>query len=62
MLERKLARLSKEDVDDDALGRSEENLLDELLALVVAAVGADKLHLSSRHPDVETRVLAVFVK
>ena len=53
MLESEVARLCEENVDDDPLGWSEENLLDALLTLVVAAVGADKLHLSSRHPDIE---------
>ena len=44
VLERQLAGLVEEHVDDDALGGREDDLLDELLVLDVAAVAADELH------------------
>ena len=53
MLERELAGLGEEDVDDDALRGSEKSLLDELLVLVVAAVAADELHARPRQGHVE---------
>ena len=53
MLELELARLREEHVDDDALGGREQDLVDELLVLVVAGVGADELHLRARQRHVE---------
>ncbi len=53
VLERELAGLLEEDVDDDALGGSKQHLFDELLTLVVTAVGADELHPCARQGDVE---------
>lgn len=62
MLERELAELREEDVDDDALGGRHENVVDELLVLVGAAVAADELHLRAGSVTLKARVLAVFVK
>ena len=53
MLEHVLARLLEENVDDEPLGRRQENLLDEALVFVVSAVSADELHASSRQRHVE---------
>ena len=53
VLEGELARLTEEDVDDHALGGSDEHLFDELLVLVVAAVSADELHPGPGQGDVE---------
>ena len=62
VLERQLAGLVEEDVDDHALRRREHDLLDELLVLDVAAVAADELHPRARQRDLEDRVLAVLVR
>ena len=60
MLELELAGVREEHVDDDTLGRGEQDLVDEFLALVVAGVGADQLHLRARQRHVEdTRVRGV---
>ena len=48
VLELELAGVREEHVDDDTLGRREQDLVDELLVLVVAGVGADQLHLRAR--------------
>ena len=53
VLELELAGIGKEDVDDDTLGGSEQNLLDQLLPFVVACVGTDQLHLCAGQCDVE---------
>ena len=53
MFERELSGLREEDVDNDALGGREQDLLDYLLLFVVAAVGADELHSRPRQRDVE---------
>ena len=53
MLELELARLGKEHVHDDTLGRGEQDVADELLVLVVAGVGADQLHLRARQRHIE---------
>ena len=53
MLEHVFARLLEEDVDDEPLGRRQQDLLDEPLVLVVSAVSADQLHASSRERHVE---------
>ena len=53
VLELELAGVRKEHVDDDTLGGGEQDLVDELLALVVAGVGADQLHLRARQRHVE---------
>ena len=53
MLENVLARLLEEDVDDEPLGRRQENLVDEAFVLVVSAVSADELHASSGQRHVE---------
>jgi hypothetical protein len=57
VLELDLTGVREEHVNDDALRRRDEDLLDELLTLVVTGVGADQLHLRTRQRDVEdTRV------
>ncbi len=53
MFHRQLARLVEEHVDDDALGRRQHHVVDELLVLDVAAVAADELDLSSGERDLE---------
>ena len=53
VLELELARIWEEHVHDDALGRGEQDLVDELLVLVVAGVGADQLHLRARQRHIE---------
>ena len=53
MLETNVSGRVEEDVDADALGRREQDFLDEFLALMAAAVAADELHLRPAHPDVE---------
>jgi hypothetical protein len=53
VLELEVAGICEEHVDDDALGRGKQHFLDELLALVVAGVGADELHLRARQRHVE---------
>ena len=62
MLERELAGLRKEHVDDDTLGRREQDLLDELLPLVVAASAPTSFICAPGSATLKTRVLAVFVK
>ena len=50
----------EEDVDDGPLGRGEHDLVDDLLALVAAAVPADELHPRAGQGNVEdTRVRRV---
>ena len=53
VLERQLSRLSEEHVDDDALRRSQDHRVDELLVLVAAAVATDQLHLRARQRHLE---------
>ena len=53
VLERELAGLLEEHVDHHPLRRREEDVLDELLALVAAAVAAHELHPGSRQADLE---------
>ena len=53
MLERRLSGLVEEHVDDDALGGRKDDVLDHLLALVVAAVAADELHPRTGDADLE---------
>ena len=53
VLELELARIGEQHVHDDALGRGEQDLVDELLVLVVAGVGANQLHLRARQRHVE---------
>ena len=53
VLQRELAVLVEQDVDDDALGRSQDHVVDELLVLDVAAVAADELHPRARQRDLE---------
>jgi hypothetical protein len=50
------------DVHHDPLGRGDESRFDELLVLVVTAVGADELHPGAGNHDVEDSVFAVFVR
>ena len=44
VLERERSRLGEVNVDDQTLGGSDQELLDELLALVVSAVRPHELH------------------
>ena len=53
VLECHVTRLAEQDVHDDALGGSQEHLLDELLVLVVPAVPAHELHPGTRDRHVE---------
>ena len=53
VLELELARIWEQHVHDDALGRGEQDLVDELLVLVVAGVSTDQLHLRARQRHVE---------
>ena len=53
VLELELACVREEHVHDDTLGGGEQDLVDEFLALVVAGVGADQLHLRARQRHVE---------
>ena len=53
VLELELACVRKEHVDDDTLGGGEQDLVDQFLALVVAGIGADQLHLRARQRHVE---------
>ena len=53
VLEHVLARLLEEHVYYEPLGRRQENLFDEALVLVVAAVSADELHASTWQRHVE---------
>ena len=53
MDERQVAWLIEQHIDDDALGRGDEQLVDVLLALVVPAVGTDELHASAGQRHVE---------
>ena len=53
VLERQVARLVEQDVHDHALGGREDDVLDELLVLDVAAVAADELHARARQRDLE---------
>ena len=53
VLERHVAGLLEQHVDDHALGGSEDDRVDELLALVAAAVPAHELHSRARQRDVE---------
>jgi hypothetical protein len=62
VLERQIARLLEEDVDDDSLRRSEDDVVDKLLLLYMAAVAADKLHPAPGRATLKTRVLAVLVR
>ncbi len=60
VLERQLSRLLEENVDDDSLRGREDHRVDELLALVAAAIAADELDSRARQGDVEhTRVRSV---
>jgi hypothetical protein len=43
----------EEDIDDYALGWSDDYVFDELLVLHMAAVAADQLHPGSRHSHPE---------
>ena len=47
------AGVGEQNVDDNALRGSDQDLLDELFALVVSAVRPYKLHLSAGEGDVE---------
>ena len=62
MLERQLARLIEEHVDHHALRRREDDGVDELLVLDMAAVAADELHRAPGSATLKTRVLAVLVR
>ena len=62
MLERQLARLVEQHVDDDTLRRRKDDVLDELLMLDVAAVAADELHPRAGQLTLKTRVFAVLVR
>ena len=62
MLQRQVAGLLEKDVDDDSLGWGEDNRVNELLALHVAAVGADELIRAPGSTTLKTRVLAVLVR
>jgi hypothetical protein len=53
VLERELAGLGEEDVDYDALRGRDQDLLDDLLALIAPAVAPDELHAGARQRDVE---------
>ena len=53
VLERQPPRLLEEHVDHDPLRRRQDHRVDELLALVAAAVAADELHPRARQCDVE---------
>ena len=53
VLERQVAGLVEQDVHDHTLGGSEDDILDELLVLDVAAVAADELHARARQRDLE---------
>ena len=53
VLERQLSRLLEEHVDDNTLRGRQDESVDELLALVAAAVAADALHPRARNADVE---------
>ena len=53
MLERRVAHGVEAHVDDRALGRRENDRLDELLPLAAAAVAADELHPAAADGDVE---------
>jgi len=62
MLEGGRAGGVEQDVDDGALGRREDDQVDELLPLVPAAVAADQLHGRTGDGDVENTVFAVLVR
>ena len=53
VLERQLAGALEEHVEDHALRRRQDRLLDDLLALAAAAVTADELHARARQLDLE---------
>ena len=53
VLQDQLAGRLEAHVDDDALGRGEDDVLDELLVLDAAAVAADELHPRARQRDLE---------
>jgi hypothetical protein len=53
VLQRQRAGRVEQDVDDDPLGRREDDVLDELLVLDPAAVAADELHPRARQRDLE---------
>ena len=49
MLQGEITGTIKEDIDDYALGWSDDYVFDELLVLDMTAVAADQLHPGSRH-------------
>ena len=53
MLHRHVSGPVEEDVDDDALGRSDDDIVGELLVLDVPTVTAHQLHARARHRDLE---------
>ena len=53
VLKLKLTRIREKHIDYNTLGGGEQDLVDELVVLVVAGVGADQLHLRARQRHVE---------